>query len=191
MSTVRHAFAARILLAAFCASALGTLPSCRWHKKDDEESTEPERTSKTKSKSKKDEPAAETGRTITPKARGEGKASYVWIDKIVLTSESTTLSMRITNDTKERLDGLHAAPPKDPDAFYIMRRSDKKRFALRSVSGDLAVKPNQTTLQPDQSVTFTLVFEPLDKGMTELDLIEGANQTAGSTYWNFKGVKLQ
>jgi len=58
------------------------------------------------------------------------------------------------------------------------------------VSG-IPLKPNKTDLAPGESLEFSLVFGPLPEGMTELDLIEGANQDKSSTYWNFKGVKLQ
>jgi hypothetical protein len=189
MLTARWTFASHAILAAVCAFALLAQPACNRPKKDDEESSEPEPTAKSKKAPAATATAA--ARTFEPKVHADGNAAYVWIDKIVLTSESTTLSMRITNNTKTKLDGLRTAPPKDPDAFYITRKADKKRFDLRSVSGDLPMKPGEITLQPDQAVTFTLVFDPLDKGMTEFDLIEGANQDPKSTYWNFKGVKLQ
>jgi hypothetical protein len=172
------------------ALALCTLPACKKHR-DSDETGGASTSAKRASASAPAAPATPAAaRTFQIGRHAEGKASYVWLDKVVLTGTGTVVWMRLTNDTKRKLEGLRTAPPKDNDAFYIVRRADKKRFELRLVQG-LPQKPDSIDLAVGESVTFSLVFAPLDEGMTELDLIEGANQDPQSTYWNFKDVKLQ
>jgi hypothetical protein len=190
MPTARGTSLLTAVLIGASALALCTLPACKKHRDSDETGGAPTSGKHSSSSAPAATSTAAASRTFQIGRHAEGKASYVWLDKVVLTSTGTVVWMRLSNDTKRTLEGLSTAPPKDQDAFYILRRSDKKRFELRLVQG-LAQKPDKTDLAVGGSLPFSLVFAPLDEGMIEFDLIEGANQDPQTTYWNFKDVKLQ
>lgn len=77
--------------------------------------------------------------------------------------------------------------PGSDQSFYIRTSRDKTKIAeLRSISmyGDITV--------PKNGLTVTATFDPVNENINEIDIMEGTPfDSMGTTYFNFKGIRLR
>jgi len=76
--------------------------------------------------------------------------------------------------------------PGSEQSFYIRNRATGKTYELVSIS-----RSGEGIQVPDEGLSFTAVFEPINDDIQEIDLMEGKNQLAlGMNFYNYKGIRL-
>lgn len=119
---------------------------------------------------------------------GSGLVLY----RVTVDETSTKLDFTFTNHG-QRATNVTVAPPGDKHAMFLEWGPDKKaRF--QSATG-IATTPKQTTIPAGQSLSFSLVFGPLDVGVTTFDMYEGEDakkvMPGAQTYWVVRNIPLK
>ncbi len=112
--------------------------------------------------------------------------------RVTVDETSTKLDFTFTNSGK-RATSVTVAPPGDKYAMFLEWAPGKKaRF--RSAIG-IGVKPRDNKIPAGQSLSFSLVFEPLEPGVRTFDMYEGEDakkvMPGQATYWVMRKIELK
>ena len=112
--------------------------------------------------------------------------------RVAVDETSTTLHFTFTNKG-QRSTNVTVAPPGDKHAMFLEWGPEKKA-KFQSATG-IAISPKQTTIPAGQSLSFSLVFGPLDVGVTTFDMYEGEDakkvMPGAQTYWVVRNIPLK
>lgn len=112
--------------------------------------------------------------------------------RVTVDETSTKLDFTFTNSGK-RSTSVTVAPPGDKYAMFLEWAPGKKaRF--KSATG-IGIKPKENTIPAGQSLSFSLVFEPLEPGVRAFDMYEGEDakkvMPGQATYWVIRKIELK
>ncbi|MEO0468432.1 MAG: tetratricopeptide repeat protein [Bacteroidota bacterium] len=119
----------------------------------------------------------------------EGKAhANVEIESVLITSRSTQVKLKITNEERKDFE-INVAAKGSPGAFYLTDRTGSARntFKLRRAEG-IETYPRSTKLIAGETLYVTLEFDKIHDHIGFVNLIEGDKQ--GNEAWNFYGIDL-
>lgn len=133
----------------------------------------------------------------TPSLNGDYKINVICktnpklkIERIRITNEETIIYFVFTN-TDSYPKTITTPPPGHEEAFFIMRTDKPKKFHLLDIEG-IAIKPNYTSAQPNETVKFMLTFERIEDSMTRFHVIEGEVEPKDNNIsWRFLNVGLK
>lgn len=108
------------------------------------------------------------------------------ITSITKTKSKTTVVIKITNNTNGEYEGTFHKPG-SPTAFYITNGDRSALYRLTGADNNL---PYQFFLQPGESKTVSLYFEPVPDKEKLLNIFEGGDITA-TNLWKFFDVVLK
>lgn len=112
--------------------------------------------------------------------------------RVTVDETSTKLDFTFTNKSP-RGTNVTVAPPGDKHAMFLEWGPGQKA-AFRSATG-IAITPKQTSVPSGQSLSFSLVFGPLDVGVTTFDMYEGEDSKkvmpGAQTYWIVRKIPLK
>ncbi|MBK8255930.1 MAG: hypothetical protein IPK82_25095 [Polyangiaceae bacterium] len=174
---------ARIVLPILVALWVPTLGACSLfdRKGDSGEATPPPKVTP---------PAAPTTAVYTVNRASDGNPN-LFIQKVTVTPQSTTVEMSYANKTTGAVD-IMLAPTHDPEVMFL--ESQGKRIHLKSAEG-ISFMPNRTKVAQGETKVFTAVFEPLPPGATSFDLYEGEQgkmaKIGSGSLWVFRNVQLK
>jgi len=118
---------------------------------------------------------------------GAQTASYVQIEHIANNEQHTTISFKVTNYENRALE-LFLERPGSDGAFFIVDAANQREYRMTGASG-LRTRPYTTTLEPGQSLRFSVDFERLDEGVKRIHLLEGNMDSENR--WNFYDINLE
>ncbi len=112
--------------------------------------------------------------------------------RVTVEETSTKLDFTFTNNGK-RATRVTVSPPGDKYAMFLEWEPGKKaRF--QSATG-ISVKPKESQVPAGQSLSFSLVFGPLEPGVRTFDMYEGEDakkvMPGQSTYWVMRKIELK
>jgi hypothetical protein len=112
--------------------------------------------------------------------------------RVTVEETSTKLDFTFTNKGK-RSTTVTVSPPGDKYAMFLEWGPGKKA-RLQSATG-IGVKPKDNQVPAGQSLSFSLVFGPLDPGVRTFDMYEGEDakkvMPGQSTYWVIRNIDLK
>ena len=111
------------------------------------------------------------------------------LERINVGRRETTLRFSYRNRSRDYYDEIAIYPPDHRNAFYLTDIEEQKRYELVSVEG-IALDPDFDEVRAGREQEFTLIFEPLDRGVGSFHLIEGGTERERDYHWNFYGVDL-
>ncbi|MFO0586994.1 MAG: hypothetical protein U0441_05635 [Polyangiaceae bacterium] len=119
---------------------------------------------------------------------GSGLVLY----RVTVDETSTKLDFTFTNNTP-RATNVTVAPPNDKHAMFLEWGSGQKAPFQRATGIDIT--PKQTAIPAGQSLSFSLVFGPLDVGVKTFDMYEGEDakkvMPGQQTYWVVRNITLK
>ena len=114
------------------------------------------------------------------------------LDRVTVDAASTKLDFTFTNKGKNATI-ITIAQPGDKYTLFLEWAPGKKAMLQRSTG--IAMKPANNKVGSGQSVSFSLIFEPLEPGVRKFDMYEGedAKKTmpGQSTYWIVRNIELK
>lgn len=108
------------------------------------------------------------------------------IESILLYPDKTVIKFGYTKTNQAKGDWIFMAEPGSELAMYLLANDVKYKLVSKTGIGSAA---GITQITMNKTVNFVATFEPLPKGVTKFDLIEG---TYGGDYssWCIYGIKF-
>jgi hypothetical protein len=115
------------------------------------------------------------------------------LQRVTVSPEGTRLDFHI--QAGSRYLTIAVSPPGNARAMFI-ETPDGKKYPVREATG-ISTKPTRDSLPPGTEQSFTLVFAPLDPGVTTFNVYEGeesknvVERRKETELWVFEEVKLE
>ncbi len=108
------------------------------------------------------------------------------IESVLLYPDKTVIKFAYTKTNQAKGDWIFLADPGEAQAMHL--EANGVKYALVSKTG-IASKPGITKITLGKTVNFVATFEPIAKGVTKFDLVEGEY---GGDYssWCIYGIRI-
>lgn len=136
--------------------------------------------------------AAATGRAYSMSKEADGDHDLK-ITRVAVEPARTVVDMTMFGGGKDSF-VIHIAPPGAPTALFL-ETADGKKIPLVGSEG-IAVDPQEDSIEPGQTRSFSLFFGPLEPGVRSFHIFEGEaakdpTLKKKEELWAFRDVELE
>ncbi|MBI4748441.1 MAG: hypothetical protein HY774_08115 [Acidobacteria bacterium] len=112
------------------------------------------------------------------------------ITKVAVKDNETIITLKCENTNRQpQFFGVY--PPGHKEAFYLIKVDNSQKFQLLNIDG-VGIRPQWSTIRPQETLNFTLTFERIEDSMRRFHLIEGEIEGDQSTVnCHFLNVELK